>query len=300
MFQFLLPVAKAVGSALVAKGAEKIATKVFGDDNYDAQKEFAQQGLYWRVQDAKRAGLHPLAAIGSAGAAFSPSFQAGDAGIGSGVFDELMKDSGQNTIRAQRANQTDHQREMEALSIRRATLENQLLEGQITQLWASVMGQPTNPPRPGGPVATFPSGVIKGQQSPPGLVQVTPSPSESARVGDRGMAAGQSPLFRQQNISEHSSAPLLSPESGQVFEAYGEFLKPVLALGAHAQRGWDHLTKGSQRPSDSLLPKDHKWVWSVARQSWKAVPLSTPKSTFTPRRDGRSARVPGRGVSSSW
>lgn len=32
--------------------------------NYDAQKEFAQNSIQWRVQDAQKAGVHPLYAVG--------------------------------------------------------------------------------------------------------------------------------------------------------------------------------------------------------------------------------------------
>lgn len=32
--------------------------------NYDAQKEFAQNSIQWRVQDAQKAGIHPLYAFG--------------------------------------------------------------------------------------------------------------------------------------------------------------------------------------------------------------------------------------------
>lgn len=41
------------------------------------QREFAQNGIRWRVEDAKAAGLHPLAALGAAGAMYSPSVTAG-------------------------------------------------------------------------------------------------------------------------------------------------------------------------------------------------------------------------------
>ena len=39
----------------------------------ELQREFAQKGVQWRVEDAKKAGLHPLYAIGAQGASFSPS-----------------------------------------------------------------------------------------------------------------------------------------------------------------------------------------------------------------------------------
>lgn len=47
------------------------------DRNEALQREFAQNGIRWRVEDAKAAGLHPLAALGSAGSSYSPSITAG-------------------------------------------------------------------------------------------------------------------------------------------------------------------------------------------------------------------------------
>ena len=37
-------------------------------------KQFAKRGIQWRVHDAKKAGLHPLAALGAQTTSFSPSF----------------------------------------------------------------------------------------------------------------------------------------------------------------------------------------------------------------------------------
>ena len=36
------------------------------------QKELAQNQIQWRVEDAKKAGLHPLAALGVSPSSFSP------------------------------------------------------------------------------------------------------------------------------------------------------------------------------------------------------------------------------------
>lgn len=41
--------------------------------NAALQKQFAQMGIRWKVQDAMAAGLHPLYALGGAGSTFSPS-----------------------------------------------------------------------------------------------------------------------------------------------------------------------------------------------------------------------------------
>lgn len=89
--------------------------------NASLQREFAQQGIRWRVEDAKAAGLHPLAALGMQPAQASPSFQ---------------WIQGQDTSRAARANMTDVERTadiIQALSIEKLGLENDLLASQIAR-----------------------------------------------------------------------------------------------------------------------------------------------------------------------
>lgn len=44
--------------------------------NYEAQKEFYQNSIQWRKQDALNAGINPIYALGAQGAQFSPSFSA--------------------------------------------------------------------------------------------------------------------------------------------------------------------------------------------------------------------------------
>lgn len=43
------------------------------DKNIELQREFAQHGIQWRVEDAKKAGLHPMYALTGGGAAFAPN-----------------------------------------------------------------------------------------------------------------------------------------------------------------------------------------------------------------------------------
>lgn len=233
---------KTIGGPLISGAFSAQNSK----DNYDAQKEFAQNGIQWRVADATAAGLHPLAALQGGGTSFSPSFNTGSGMDFGKMFDDMagMGKHGQNTDRAQRAVLSDYDREKQALHIRSLQLQNSLLESQLAQNWSHVMGQPSNPPAPG------PSSAVPAQSSgqtlalpgavKPGVVKLEPSKSESARPGDAGVAAGRSPLFREQVISNKSSANLLTPEAGELFEAYGEVLKPFMAAGAHGLRWWDN------------------------------------------------------------
>lgn len=92
-WNFVIPAVAAVaGSALSSKSQKKAAAsaadsaeaqnaaniemqKEMNEANLAAQKEFAQHGIRWKVEDAKAAGLHPLFGAGLTGASFSPSFQ---------------------------------------------------------------------------------------------------------------------------------------------------------------------------------------------------------------------------------
>lgn len=85
--------------------------------NYQRQKEFAQHGIRWKVEDAKAAGLHPLFALGGAGAAYSPSAHI-PASQSSDSAAELMSRAGQNLGRAAGAFLDPYERQM-----RQATLD---------------------------------------------------------------------------------------------------------------------------------------------------------------------------------
>lgn len=68
-----------IGGALIG-GASSMLGGLFSSQSnlkatkaqIEAQREFAQHGVSWRVSDAKAAGLHPLAALGMQPSQFSP------------------------------------------------------------------------------------------------------------------------------------------------------------------------------------------------------------------------------------
>lgn len=105
------------------------------------QKEFAQHGLQWRVEDARRAGIHPLAALGFQGVSPSPVTVGTD-----------FASVGQNISRSIDATRTNRDRAgavsktVQDLQIKRMGLENELLASQIAQI-----NQAGHPPGfPGG------------------------------------------------------------------------------------------------------------------------------------------------------
>lgn len=74
------------------------------------QREFAQMGIRWRVEDAKAAGLHPLYALGGPSATYSPP------PITTGLGDSLRQ-AGQDLGRALQAQGTTQEREVRDLQL---------------------------------------------------------------------------------------------------------------------------------------------------------------------------------------
>lgn len=109
----------------------------------ELQREFAQNGVRWRVEDAQRAGIHPLAALGSSGAQYSP-VGLGDndsAAIGASIGQDLSGAINSARTAPERAGALSQK--MQALGLERAGLENELLRAQILDIT-----RPRTPPFP--------------------------------------------------------------------------------------------------------------------------------------------------------
>lgn len=89
------------------------------------QREFAQSGIQWKVQDALKAGIHPLAALGTQTASYSPQ----------SIGDTSFGDMGQSLGRAAKAAMSQEDRsakEATDLALEKARLENDLIRQQLT------------------------------------------------------------------------------------------------------------------------------------------------------------------------
>lgn len=146
--------------------AGSVVSGLFGNkqasDNIKYQKQFAKTGIQWRVEDAKKAGIHPLAALGANTHSFAP-VQGGDwSGLAS---------AGQDLGRAIEARTTEKQRvdgyaaELRKLQLERGRLENDVLRADLASRVAKVK-QPGNPPAVAD--AQNPN-LIPGQGNSPGI-----------------------------------------------------------------------------------------------------------------------------------
>ena len=132
----------AVGSLIGGRESQKNAANI-NYQNYLAQKEFAQNSIQWRVEDAKKAGLHPLFALGGGGASYSPSSQVGDSGV-SQAFGRLGQSLSNFQLREERE-LTEQQKQSNELDLDYKRLRNaqmkQQLDGLKDEVALSKLGQ---------------------------------------------------------------------------------------------------------------------------------------------------------------
>jgi len=222
--------------------------------NMNMQREFAQNGIKWKVDDAMRSGVHPLFALGANTNSFSP------VSIGSTQSDTSWASrAGQNLGRAIQATSTEGERERQmasSLQLERGQLENELIRTQISRLKGQI-----GPPMPsmgfagGGldgqgnaPVASAasgirlePSSVVASQADAPGQESGI-NPEYAYFRTPTGWALGQSKNFKQSSEDDFASE--------MAFNFRNRVFPPP-------------------PPSNVRLPDGYKWRWSPFRQQWE-------------------------------
>lgn len=177
-----------VGGFLGKSSADKAAAQnmQIAQQNMQMQEDFAKRGIRWRVQDAKAAGIHPLYALGANTTSFSPvSFNATADNSMASMASNLGQDIGRaiNSTRTAGERQDAFQKAVQALTLEKGALENQLLSSQIKRLQVQA-----NPPIPSVGPFTEPEGKAEGR---PPLVMggsrwmTDPNTSSMKAWGDR-------------------------------------------------------------------------------------------------------------------
>lgn len=144
--------ANIIGGLLGKSSADKArqAQQDQFNTNVQLQRDFAQSGIQWRVEDAKKAGIHPIYALGSGGASFSPvssNFTADTS------MPNALAAAGQDIGRAVNATRNPKDRvdaytaTAQKLSLEKAGLENDLLRTEIASKVGRI-NQTNNPPMP--------------------------------------------------------------------------------------------------------------------------------------------------------
>lgn len=135
--------ANLIGGILGKKSADadREAAQAANRQNVRLQKEFAQNSIQWKVEDAKKAGVHPLYAVGAPTSTYTPSSIGGSSGNPLG---EGMAAAGQDIGRAMLAGSTQttrnaaYEEQVRALTLTRMDLENSLLTANIAKARAQL------------------------------------------------------------------------------------------------------------------------------------------------------------------
>lgn len=109
------------------------------------QYEFAQNGVSWRVQDAVKAGLHPLAALGVNPASASSTSAAFQSNVPGESYGQYANQAGQDLSRALMATKSHYERRINEQAVRRGDLENALLETNLANAQHELRSK-TGPP----------------------------------------------------------------------------------------------------------------------------------------------------------
>lgn len=198
MLAAAIPAAASLIGGLINKSSADSARRSqeqMAAQNIALQREFAQNGIQWKVEDAKKAGIHPIYALGGSTHSFSPVSSSFTADTSMGA---AMSAVGQDIGRAVSATSTESQRQdaftraTQALTLERGQLENDVLRAQLASQNARLRS-PGSPPM----AAAADSYLLPGQTQS-GLttakpLEVTPAPknaphSEGGAIVDVGYA----------------------------------------------------------------------------------------------------------------
>lgn len=170
------------------------ATERMAAENIAQQREFAKNGLTWKIDDAIRNAdkIHPIYSMGSAGASFSPVTAAFPADNSMG---NAVASAGQDIGRAVNATATQGQRATaftaaaQAISLEKGQLENELLKQQLASQNARLRQNATPP----SPIGADPY-LIDGQSSS--------GPAFKDKQGERIPSAPGAPQQEHGSISD--------------------------------------------------------------------------------------------------
>lgn len=251
-----------VGGAISNRAAESNFNK-----NADLQRQFAKNGIRWRVEDAKAAGLHPLFALGANTTSFSPIAVQDSVG-------PALATMGQDISRSMQATRTAEERsaasqQMTALSLERAQLENDLLRSQIAK------NATVGPPMPSATAFPIGSDGIVTRD----LVDVQPSKIISARSEDSSTEAGPaSPSWKEVDLGMMGKWYVPGSQMAESLEdmelaKYGAMIGKNFPESVMAWRKFNSFAQESNKPGWVKRMEKEQGVkmWSPRKGYWRFI-----------------------------
>lgn len=232
-------------------------------ENARLQREFAQNSIKWKVDDARRAGVHPVYALGAQGTSFSPMYSAGGTDYGSDD-NRWLAEAGQSLAGAIGRTATTEQKQMQALALENAQLDNEMKKVELQRMQAGTPGMYSEN-----------GNFIPGQgDSPAGLVTVKPAERTVSAPGRPAQEAGWKP-----DVGFARTDTGLTPI---VPDSLSESLEDDVigkAMWRWRNQAMPNLDSEAVAPPKEMLPKGSDyWKWSTWRQEWQ--PAKYDKNTI--------------------
>lgn len=240
-----------ISGAIKSRSAESA-----GNKNADLQREFAKNSIRWRVADAKAAGIHPLAALGSQGISASPVYAGGG--------DYGLSEAGQDIGRAMSAAVTpeekgdrlgafieqkvaaqdtrDRLNRQEARADLKLASELKNDEVQRQWYWAQIMNAGRDMRKPSMPGNGSPKDGIQGSKA--GEIKYTPREITSREPGVPHATAGSEPFWK----GVETAPGIFRMHPSQQLDS--EIVNAAIGLGAYIDR-WN-FDGGMSRMRKSL------------------------------------------------
>lgn len=251
--QILGGLISAAGSLAGGRQSQK-SNEAMARQQAQLQKEFAQHGIRWKVEDAKAAGLHPLYALGASTTPYSPV----------GVMDSkgpALAEASQHVGRAIAATSTSAEKQMAALAIEEA--KSRIGETDARRdYYLSEAARNAQQISPGLPHEASHNTFGTADGSP-----ATPSPEFAKaiipRQGDAAIAEGPTPLWREFTLA--GDLPIVLPggmqgDAAEVLESLSEswpMMWTVYKENVHRYgQSWgdEFLKRYSPIPQFEILP----------------------------------------------
>lgn len=222
------------------------------EDQSSWQRELATSGIQMKVADAKKAGIHPLAALGAQGSYSSPVTVGGSQMADMSTF-------GQDVTRAAVAGGTKADRQLMDINLDSARIDNEMKRLELTTARRRLAGQVG----PGLP------DLISSKSKTSGSVRVEPARVTSHAPGKPAHEAGHIAGTAFMRNADGSLTPV---PSELVTDRIEDKLIPELQWQAENYLGPASSNNERYKPSRKYLPKDHKdWNWNPLKFKWEPV-----------------------------
>lgn len=232
----LLAAALGAGGSLLAGKMGTDSQEKANRENIAFQKEFAQHGIKWRVQDAEDAGIHPLAALGAQTTSFSPSSVGGDYSYIDKMGQDISKLVSRFDIRAKNRQEIEDKKQLEELRHMelinmglRKDLDGSSPDSRTDPMVdpSKVVVQPSQPTAMGNPgIAAGIYPMMKYTQAPGGWIFPTPQQDIQELISE-GMNPTQARYLKDWTKDRYLDIKhMKNPYSPESYD-YRNFLKEI-------------------------------------------------------------------------